>query len=194
MSLVTMGAIAVGRDLTEPGQPISDAIGAPSLAVVGAGSAASLASFGQMLIAQIPTEALLGYTTLLALFSASPRGLYVAGRWGLYGATIVVCAVAVLVSYFAQRNYDLRDQHPAPIADRPGAKGCRPPHLPYLPALTSSLSMAVYGLTVPGSPLESSVSAQAFSILSGCLAVGGGVMMSIFAPILSRGNAVTVKG
>lgn len=49
--------------------------------------------------------------------------------------------------------------------------------------------MAVYGLTVPGSPLQFEVSGTAFAIFSGCLAVGGGVMMSIFAPFLGKGNA-----
>jgi hypothetical protein len=52
--------------------------------------------------------------------------------------------------------------------------------------------MAVYGLTVPGSPLQFDVSATAFAIYSGCLAVGGGVMMSIFAPFLGKGNAAKI--
>jgi hypothetical protein len=59
-------------------------------------------------------------------------------------------------------------------------------HLPYLPVLAAVLSMAVYGLTVPGSPLQFEVSGAGFAILSGCLAVGGGVMMSIFAPFLGK--------
>ncbi len=33
-------------------------------------------------------------------------------------------------------------------------------HLPYFPALSAMLSMAVYGLTVPGSPLQVSMSAS----------------------------------
>lgn len=196
MSLVSMGTIAVGRDLTSPGQPISDAIASESQAPpTGAGAAANLTSFGQLLVAQIPTEALLGYTTLLALFTASPPGSYEAGRWGLYGVAIVVCALAVLVSYVAQRNQDLRCRTAGPAArSRRVTQPWPPPHLPYLPVISSSLSMAVYGLSVPGSPLQYAVSPSAFAILSGCLAVGGGVMMSIFAPILGRGNAVTTTG
>src|SRR5664279_3685828 len=44
------------------------------------------------------------------------------------------------------------------------------------------------GLTVSGSPLQS-VSGTAFGRWSGCLAVGGGVLMSVFAPLLGKGNA-----
>ena len=54
--------------------------------------------------------------------------------------------------------------------------------------------MAVYGLAVPGSPLAFAMSPPAFAIASGCLAVGGGVMMSVFAPFLGRGNSVNAKG
>ena len=143
----------------------------------GEAPAGSVASFGQLLVAQIPSEPLLAYTTLLALFSG---GSYRAGRWGLYAAAIIVCVAAVLGNYLAQRNYGFED------TETTSALGKL--HLPYMPVLTAVLSMAVYGLTVPGSPLEHEVSPTAFAICSGCLAVGGGVMMSIFAPFLGRGN------
>lgn len=65
-------------------------------------------------------------------------------------------------------------------------------HLPYLPILAAVVAMAVYGLTVPGSPLQFVVSPTAFVITSGCLAVFGGRMMSIFAPFLGKGNAAVV--
>jgi hypothetical protein len=139
-----------------------------------------VASFGKLLVAQIPSEALLAYTTLLALFSAAGTS-YKTGRWILYGASLVACAAVVLSSYFAQRDYDFVQQKAAEsLLTRL--------HLPIFPAAAAVASMAVYGLTVPGSPLQYEVSGTAFGIWSGCLAVGGGVMMSILAPFLGRGN------
>lgn len=251
MSLLTLGSVAIGRDLAALGSPLAkDATVSKTRAVSEetAGQSAtgeptatpSVAGFGQLLVAQIPSEALIAYTTLLALFSASD-GSYTTGKWVVYGAAIVVCAVAVLASYLAQRDYIFDDSGdtrgvvtlattdskpsgtdktqaiaataPVPVLppSAPAGSDPQPPrpedepagaagqpatsvigqlHLPFLPAITAMLAMAVYGLTVPGSPLQS-VSGTAFGIWSGCLAVGGGVMMSIIAPFLGRGNAAT---
>jgi hypothetical protein len=208
MSLLTMGTIAVGRDLADQGQPLAEsaAVQRELTASTDDGAGVPLtspASFGKLLVAQIPTEALIGYTTLLALFTAGGKGEYTVGRWVLYGVTVVVCALTVFVSYFAQRRYQPAPPTPARTATNgsdPKANAGQPrtqssctPKLPYLPALTASLSMAVYGLAVPGSPLAFQISPPAFAISSACLAVGGGVMMSVFAPFLGRGNGVSAK-
>jgi hypothetical protein len=229
MSLVSLASVAVARDLSASGQPLrKDAtVSNIGVAALGAGTgqpapgeqaallpaaqaagqpggtagatAGTVASFAQLLVAQIPSEALLAYTTLLALFSIGGVS-YEPGRWGLYAASIATCAAAVLGSYLGQRDYGFDDTHTAPATGTgltpPEADGPAPAqtaargklHLPYLPVLAAVLSMAVYGLTVPGSPLQFEVSGTAFAIFSGCLAVGGGVMMSIFAPFLGKGN------
>jgi hypothetical protein len=230
MSLLSLASVAVARDLAASGEPLgkdatlsnigfavlgaatgqpapggqAGVLPAPQTAGEPAGAAATaagtVASFAQLLVAQIPSEALVAYTTLLALFSIGGVS-YEPGRWGLYAAAIITCAAAVLGSYLGQRVYGFDDTQTAPA---PGT-GLNPPavdgpapnqitafgklHLPYLPVLAAVLSMAVYGLTVPGSPLQFAVSGTAFAIISGCLAVGGGVMMSIFAPFLGKGNA-----
>lgn len=216
MSLLTLGSVGIGRDLAPAGDLLSrDATtskvrvalvgqgapapgvqtqGAPSTGSAPATSTVSTASFGQLLVAQIPSEALLAYTTLLALFTAAGSGTpYRTGRWIVYGSTIVVCAAAVLAAYFAQRQYrfDNSETRQGKRAGRPKSALARL-HLPILPMVTAMLSMAVYGLTVPGSPLQFELSGTAFGIWSGCLAVGGGVMMSIFAPFLGRGNGAKV--
>lgn len=223
MSLLTLASVAVARDLVPAGLALSKnapmskvgdiALGLGQSQPTSSGEAAAhpagqtpgqsvsegkaqegnIAGFAQLLVAQIPSEALLAYTTLLALFYVGGAS-YNTGRWGLYAAALVVCAVAVLASYLAQRDYGFEDTQPVP---EPGAdasasaptSGLVKLHLPYLPALAAVLSMAVYGLTVPGSPLQFEVSGSAFAICSGCLAVGGGVMMSMFAPFLGKGNA-----
>jgi hypothetical protein len=107
----------------------------------------------------------------------------------------------VVGSYVAQRDFAFDDTQPAPapgpastpLAAATAATGQKGPpakhHLPYLPLLSAVLSMAFYGLTVPGSALQHAVSVNAFAIFSGCLAVGGGVVMSILAPFLGKGNA-----
>jgi hypothetical protein len=185
MSLLSAGAVGVYRDLAGPRQPITSAARATPARATPA--VESVASFGQLLVAQIPSEALLAYTTLLAIFSAG-GGSYKVGRWILYGISLVVCAAVVLSSYLAKRDYGFRDDNPA------GPKlTAVTRHLPLFPATTAVLSMAVYGLTVPGSALQLSMSATGFAITSGCLAVGGGVMMSIFAPLLGKGNNAQVN-
>jgi hypothetical protein len=214
MSLLTLASVAAARDWAGAGQRVAKDPTVPKMrAIAGAEDSATqpaagqpdgggeapagrVASFGELLVAQIPSEPLLAYTTLLALFTASGVS-YNAGRWGLYSAAIVVCAAAVLGNYFAQRDYGFADTATAPTPTAASARtqvaALGKLHLPYLPVLTAVLSMAVYGLTVPGSPLQYEVSGTAFAIYSGCLAVGGGVMMSIFAPFLGKGNGAEAR-
>lgn len=147
----------------------------------------SVASFGQLLVGQIPSEALLAYTTLLALFSGAGDG-YVAGRWALYLLSLPACAAVVASAYFVKRGYVFAD-------DDPNANGVTTlvRHLPWFPMAASVASMAVYGLTVPGCALQVSLTGPAFAIAAGCLAVAGGFMMSLLAPWLGRGNAAQPK-
>ncbi len=193
MSLLSAAALGVYRDLTAPGQRVAAAgsvapAGAgphssPAEAVAAAGlDAGSLASFGQLLSAQIPSEALLAYTTLLAIFSAAGDG-FVAGRWLLYGLSLPACAAVVASAYLVRRGYDLGQEQPG--TSRPLAV-IR--HLPWFPITASVLAMAVYGLVVPGSALEVSLTGPAFAVTAGCLSVGGGLMMSLLAPWLGKGN------
>jgi hypothetical protein len=205
MSLLSIGAVGIYRDLAPQANRISAkaAVAAdplvaphpgPATAAAGAARAAladqdagSVASFGQLLVAQIPSEALLAYTTLLALFSAATSG-YQPGRWVLYGLSLPACAAAVIGSYLARRSYTFADAEPATSTFRGLLR-----HLPWLPTISSVLAMGVYGLTVPGNALQRAVSPTGFAITSGCLAVGGGLMMSIFAPFLAKGNGATTK-
>lgn len=149
--------------------------------------AASVARFGQLLVARFP-----GRGADRRHYAAGPVQFSAAAgrtpsRYGWYGA-IVICAVAVLAGYLAQRDHTFRDSGgktthsttpAAPKARRqqqspPGSPAAAaatdtsamtalvrappPPstspsgklHLPFLPAITAMLSMAVYGLTVPG--------------------------------------------
>jgi hypothetical protein len=258
---------AVSKTRLIPSPARSAAAPGPPVAGGGAKQSATVASFGQLVVAQIPSEALLAYTTLLALFTAAGSATsYRVGRWLVYVAAIVVCAASVIAGYFAQRDYTFIDAsrasappvgHGQPVAggQQPGSNpsatqvraggawpqasstdvtaplalgeqfppgltagagadpGPAPPaaaprsrtarkaparsrtasalarlHLPVLPTTAAMLSMAVYGLTVPGSPLQFEVSGTAFAIWSGCLAVTGGVLMSIVAPFLGKGN------
>jgi len=194
-----MSSIAIARDHTVPGQPIMsgrpvrpDVVPAQPTSTGTDPSrptaAGSVASFAELLVAQIPSEALLAYTTLLALFSVGGPS-YNRGRWILYGSAVFTCAVTVVAAYLAKRDYGF--QHlagDAEISATSPKRVWRLTHLPHLPALTAALSMAVYGLTVPGSPLQFELSGPGFGILSGCLAVAGGVMMAIMAPFLGKGN------
>jgi hypothetical protein len=112
MSLLTIGAVGVYRDLAPqakrisaqttvaadpaaPAHPAAATGGAAPASPGTAQDAGSVASFAQLLVAQIPSEALLAYTTLLAVFSAATTG-YQSGRWTLYGLSLVACAASVI--------------------------------------------------------------------------------------------------
>ncbi|MCX8562280.1 hypothetical protein OS122_15400 [Mycolicibacterium mucogenicum] len=142
------------------------------------------AGFAQLLAAQIPAEALVAYTTLLALFVDSGP-TYNTGRWALYGFSVIACGAIILATYCAKREYTLNPGN-RDIAAVGALCAMRPP---YLPIAAAMLSMAVYGLTVPGSPLQYSVPDGAFTLLSGTLSVGGALMMTILTPFLGTGNA-----
>ena len=178
MSLISVGTIGVQRDHTPPGQRLRSFTAGP------ADTQRELATFGQLLVAQIPSEALLAYTTLLAVFSSAGGG-YKTGRWILYGISLPICAITVIGAYWAKREHEFGEAMPSDYVGRARVVAA---HLPWFPALTSVLAMAVYGLTVPGSALQQSMSNAGFAIISACLAVGGRLMMSILAPFLGKGN------
>ena len=216
MSLVSMASVAVARDFAPAGQPLNSLpMGAPLSGLpdpqpdmtptrpmttlprthelvqnrTAAPPVETAAGFAQLLAAQIPGEALVAYTTLLALFYSAGAS-YNTGRWVLYGFSVMACGATILATYCAKRNYTLH----VPSRERPefgemaGASALRALRPPYLPITAAMSSMAVYGLTVPGSPLQFSVSGPAFTVLSGSLSVGGAMMMTILTPFLGTGN------
>ena len=76
--------------------------------------------------AQIPSEALLAYTSVMALI---PQGGYLPARWMIWAAAIVICMIAVLLGYLSQRR------SPDP-SEKPWHK------LPYLPMVASAASLS----------------------------------------------------
>jgi hypothetical protein len=205
MSLLTIGAVGVYRDLAPqakrisaqttvaadpaaPAHPAAATGGAAPASPGTAQDAGSVASFAQLLVAQIPSEALLAYTTLLAVFSAATTG-YQSGRWTLYGLSLVACAASVIGTYLTKRNYTFADIP----ADKSRQLRHQLRHLPLLPTVTAIAAMAVYGLTIPGSALQHATSGTGFAIIAGCLAVGGGFMMSLFVPFLANGNGANAR-
>ena len=181
MSLVLAGSVAVSRDLADPGKPIRcPAVPAGSTQTVNPPTATT--NFSHLIVAQIPTEALLAYTTLLALLSVAKDGYHQA-RWAIYLVSLPVCGSVVFASYLRQRTY-------RPRRSRSKARA----RLPWLSIATTMTAMGVYGLTVPGSPLQYTMSGTGFAVTSGCLSVAGGLVMSIFAPFLGQGNRLTVPG
>lgn len=209
MSLLTLGSVGVGRDLANAGDlvttdsvahrprrtQVARAAHGAAAEHASTGTAADVATFGQLLVAQIPSEALLAYTTILALFAAAgPDQSYKAGRWVVYVGAILVSAAGVLASYTSQRHYRFADRHPQAGGQAQKKESSRTRlHLPFLPMISAVVSMAIYGLSVPGSPLQFAVSGTAFTIWAGSLAVSGGVVMSIFATVLGKGNSATTE-
>jgi hypothetical protein len=192
MSLISLSAIGVERDRARAGS-IADA------------------NFGRLLVAQIPSEALVAYAALLAVFGVAGSS-YVVGRWILYGAMVAVCPIVVTTGYLAKRTYGFRDPIPAtaqptvvanpldvvnPAGDAevgavPDPKVRTRLHLPILPAAAATGAMAIFGLTIPGSALQYATSNVAFGIIAGCLAVAGALKLAIVAPLLGRANRAEV--
>jgi hypothetical protein len=209
MSLLTLGSVGIGRDLVDTDDVVTtesiahrsrrDLVGrsAPTTTSTTTSTSTStstskdVATFGQLLVAQIPSEALLAYTTILALFAAAgPDQSYKAGRWLVYVGAILISAAGVLASYSSQRHYGFAVKNKTGDKTQKESSLARL-HLPILPMVAAIVSMAIYGLTVPGSPLQFEVSGTAFTIWAGSLAVSGGVVMSIFATVLGKGNGAT---
>jgi hypothetical protein len=192
MSLISLSAIGLERDRASAGS-IADA------------------NFGRLLVAQIPSEALVAYAALLAVFGVAGSS-YVVGRWILYGAMVAICPFVVITSYLAKRTYGFNDPTPAappptvvanpldvvsPAGDAevgavPDPKNRTPLHLPILPAAAAMGAMAIFGLTIPGSALQYATSNVAFGIIAGCLAVAGALKLAIVAPFLGRANRAEV--
>ena len=195
MSLISLSLVGIERDRT----------------VTSARPSTPTTGFGQLVVAQIPSEAIVAYAALLAVFGVAGSA-YRPGLWVLYGAMVALCPVVIITSYLANRTYGFVDppaKKPRPVIvnqpldivspatdDEVGAvadpKARTPLHLPILPATAGMLAMAVYGLTIPGSALQHTVSNVAFGILAGCLAVGGAVLMAIIAPYLGQPNSAVV--
>jgi hypothetical protein len=159
MSLISLSQVAIDRDKASS---TSGAIANPVRPTI--------AGFGPLLVAQIPSEAIVAYAALLAVFGAG-GSQYRTGRWVLYGVVVALCPVVVITGYLAKRGYGF---------------------LPILPAAAGALAMAVFGLTLPGCALQYTISNVAFGIIAGCLAVGGAVMMAILAPYLGHANRAQV--
>src|SRR5450755_4665205 len=155
MSLLTMASVAISRDIAGHGEPLAkdataaktriaaaadQGIGQPGAGAPATAPPAGVASFGQLLVGQIPSEALIAYTTLVALFSAS-GATYATGLWVVYGAAIVVCAAAVLGSYFAQRDYDFADATTPSTASPTALPGADDP-VPMVPPASGSTPTA----------------------------------------------------
>jgi hypothetical protein len=194
MSLISLSTIGIDRDMAPP-----------------TAKSPTIASFGQLLVAQIPSEALIAYAALLAVFGVS-GSTYRVGLWILYGAFVALCPVVVVSSYLAHRSYRFVEPpraKPAPAivinpldivspatdaevgaVEDPKARAAL--HLPILPALAGAAAMAVFGLVLPGCALQATISSVAFGIIAGCLAVAGAVMMAILAPFLGKPNSAEV--
>jgi hypothetical protein len=209
MSLISLSGMGIRRD-----QASSPPVG----------------GFGELVVAQIPSEVLLAYATLLAIFSVGGSD-YKPGRWILYGAAVLVCPLIVVTTYLARRDYLFIDPQtktttaainaflgvgapagqttsasPATSAPSEAASPSAateiaepmpttmrvPLHLPILPAIAATASMAIFGLTIPNSALRYSVSGTGFAIIAGCLAVGGVLVMATFAPLLARPNSAII--
>jgi hypothetical protein len=200
MSLISLSQVAIDRDKASPTPGAAENPQRPSIA-----------GFGPLLVAQIPSEAIVAYAALLAVFGAG-GSQYRTGRWVLYGVVVALCPIVVITGYLAKRSYGFVEPAralPAPaIVPNPldivspatdaevgavaDSGGRAPLHLPILPAAAGAAAMAVFGLALPGCALQYTISNVAFGIIAGCLAVGGAVMMAIVAPYLGHANRARV--
>jgi hypothetical protein len=191
MSLASAATLAVHRDLTSHKQPVRcvTPTSVSSRATVDDTSDTGLARFSHIVAAQIPSEALIAYTTLMALLTVSKDGYHEA-RWAIYAASVPACGLIVLAAYVQQRGHvPQRRRRPRRLTWLPRTRH----PLPWLSIVTPALAMGVYGLTVPGSPLQYAMSGTGFAVTSGSVSVAGGLALTVVAPFLAQGNAASVR-
>lgn len=118
----------------------------------------------------IPTEILAPYTVLVAILTANTTASdpYAALRWWTYGVAVALVSVYLVATFTVSTKRAV------------GRK------LPFAEMLAGSAALAAWGLAMPGSPLEISLTGKSFTIASAMVAVGGAFAISLLSPVLAK--------
>lgn len=172
MSIRSLTTLAVARDAA--GHQASVGGG-----TAGAGNGSKEQTFTDALTSAIPTEPLAAYTALIAVIAASKSpDHYLAVRWWVYAAFLVIVVASVEVSYLVKVS------RPVPV----GVHQDRRRRLPFPEILSATVAAAAWGLVAPGSGLQVMLRGGIATIAMACISIGGAALLSLMAPALTQGS------
>jgi hypothetical protein len=170
MSIRTLTTIAAQRDEGKPRRP------AAITAAEGSASAQEQAklpsTLTDSLISAIPTEILGPYTAMIGIIVGLlvSRDDYLPLRWAVYGATAALVVAAVIVLYGQK-------------------KGGRGRTVPFAEVTAATVAFGVWGLVMPGSPLEGAInSGTTRAITDAVLAFGATVLLTLIGAPLTKAS------
>ncbi|WP_046778071.1 hypothetical protein [Streptomyces yangpuensis] len=167
------------------------------------------------LVAALPTEVIVLYTSVLGVLSGvledDDAASYVPLRWGLYCGCILATALALNVTYVftgVQRKEEVGSRG-GPLPPNRSDDAATSPHakpdndndagkegMPVAETLMACVSFAVWGLVVPGSPLYVILLPPTLPVVVAVLSAAGTFFAAVvFAPWLNRkaGRAADAK-
>lgn len=164
MSARSLAELAKERDLNPPGTSVKSA--------------------AEVLVASVPSEALVAYTTLVGIVLAADIGSgYSVFRWTAYGIFIVLAVLAPFVIY--KRRVKDKD-----------AEGKDIRLVPAWECLATGLAAAAWGLVMPGSPLSIVLQGDALVFTTAGIALGTATLLGFATELLGTANGnnpVTVQ-
>ncbi|WP_327188053.1 hypothetical protein [Streptomyces sp. NBC_01334] len=174
-------------------------------------AAAAGAGTSDALVAALPTEVVVLYTSVLGVLTGvledNDAASYVPLRWALYGGCILATALALNVTYVftrVQRNGEpenrgpndnlppIASPAPAPQTSQPSEpaddkRGTQEEGMPVAETVMACVSFAVWGLVVPGSPLYVILQPPTLPVVAAALSAAGTFVAAVvFAPWLNR--------
>jgi hypothetical protein len=183
VSVRSLAALAVERDRAPAGQP---ALGGAGAAAVrgpnGQGSArdAMPQSFTDVVISAIPTEPLAAYTALVGVVIGAvglgASGNYLPFRWTAYGAFLAIVVAAVWLAYAraARGVQGRRNRYSFPAGE----------------IFSALVAGGAWGLVMPGSPLDPTLTGTARTLTTTSVLVGTAALLSLLtAPALRTGTS-----
>lgn len=179
MSIRSVTDLAVERDMTEPGTPVTSR-----------SPGRDYERLRDVVISSIPMEVLALYTAVtsgaLALMIRDQPTSYLPYRWTLFAFALALTPAVIYLAY--RRKFDDRKKHPLGghlLADKH--------RVPYLEMAASTLAAAAWFLVVPGSPLLATLSVNAAEMTSVTIIVVTAAILGLgFGRPLSTGSSLPV--
>jgi hypothetical protein len=154
LSALSLGNLAAERDERRSGDEVRSA--------------------SETLVAIIPTEVLVPYTTMVSIaMSIVSSGQYAPFRWGAYAAFVLLAAIAPIASFRSQ----VRDKR---LADSR--------KIPFPECACAAFAAAGWGLVMPGSPLSLVLRGDSMTLASGAIVLGTGTLLAFISTFLKRAN------
>jgi hypothetical protein len=181
-----LAALAVERDRAQADQPALGGAGAAAVrGANGQGSArdATPQSFTDVVISAIPTEPLAAYTALVGVVIGAvglgASGDYLPFRWAAYGVFLAIVLAAVWLAY-------ARAARGPRAADGPRNRYS----FPAGEIFSALVAGGAWGLVMPGSPLDPTLTGTARTLTTTSVLVGTAALLSLLtAPALKTGTS-----